>query len=104
MPKNKIPRHRSGDRDWTRLTSNERIVLAAIYRGPGRTFEELKIATGLSAGQLSRALKGLQSARRCAPLGVSSVVTRTDVDGSPVGYAVSAQWAATHRVTSRQAA
>ena len=108
MPRNRIPRTRTGDRVWSQLTSNERVVLAAIYRQSGRTFDELKAATGgatgLSSGQLSTTLRALQSPRRCGPLGVPAVVSKT-VDGAGAArYGVTAAWAAARRVPTRAAA
>ena len=103
MPTNRIPRHADGSRDWTRLTSDERILLASVYRQPNRNADELARATGLSRGRLGTALRALQSPQRCGPLGVPTVLVRSATEGSPARYSVSESWRATRRVSARPA-
>lgn len=96
--RNRIPRRRDGRRVWGLLDTNERVVLAAVYRQPNRTADELRAATGLSRGRLGSTLRALMSPQRCAPLGVPSVLSRSCEGGEPSRYSVSPAWAESRRV------
>ena len=58
---NRIPKTGDGERDWTRLDTYERSILAVLYKrdGGSATVAELAFATRISRGSLASALRRL---------------------------------------------
>ncbi len=97
MPRNVVPRHRDGQRNWHRLDANERAVVAHLAAaGTMRTVAEIAEATRLSRAQVIRALGPLASAARCAALRYSGPVVAR-VEGEPVAYRLTAAYLAERR-------